>query len=564
MNLAPVKILNLSNLSFVIGNSCGMYEQQELLERLERLNAIGVALSAERDNNRLLEMILLGAKEITNADGGTLYTVTEDQHLKFEIMRTQTLGIAMGGTTGKDITFAPLSLYLEDGTPNLNMVAAYAVLNERTVNIEDAYQADGFDFSGTRKFDQSTNYRSKSFLTIPMKNHENEIIGVLQLINAIDPVTHEIVAFSPANQQLVESLASQAAVALTNHNLIEGLKNLFESFIELIADAVDEKSPYTGGHCRRVPELTMMLADAICRTQTGPLKDFSLSEKEIYELRIAAWLHDCGKVATPESVMDKPTKLATIFDRIHLLDQRFELLKKQAECEMLRKQLEAIKKGQHSDAAKLEIQLDAFKRRLDADRDFLRKANIGGEYMTPEHQQRVRDIARNSLIDADGKAINFLSDDEIYNLNIVRGTLTAEERTIINNHIVVTINMLESLPYPKDLKRVPEYAGGHHERMDGKGYPRGLTRQQMSIPARVMGVADIFEALTSGDRPYKKAKSLSESLKILGQMKLDNHIDPDVFDIFMREKIYLRYAELFLEAEQIDHVDESMIPGYTI
>ena len=490
-----------------------MPEQQELLKRLERLNAIGVALSAERDNNRLLEMILLGAKEITNADGGTLYTVTEDQHLKFEIMRTQTLGIAMGGTTGKDIPFAPLPLYLENGTPNQNMVAAYAVLNERTVNIEDAYQADGFDFSGTRKFDQSTNYRSKSFLTIPMQNHENEIIGVLQLINATDPETGEILAFSPANQRLVESLASQAAVALTNHNLIEGLKNLFESFIELIADAVDEKSPYTGGHCRRVPELTMMLADAVCRTQVGPLKDFSLSEKEIYELKIAAWLHDCGKVATPESVMDKPTKLATIFDRIHLLDQRFELLKKQAECDMLRKQLEAIKNGNPSDASGLEAQLEAFKRQLDVDRDFLRNANIGGEYMTPEHQQRVRDIAKYPLIDADGNAVGFLSDNEIYNLNIARGTLTAEERTIINNHIVVTINMLESLPYPKDLKRVPEYAGGHHERMDGKGYPRGLTREQMSVPARVMGVADIFEALTSGDRPYKKAKSLSESLK---------------------------------------------------
>jgi len=539
-----------------------MPEQQELLKRLERLNAIGVALSAERDNNRLLEMILLGAKEITNADGGTLYTVTEDQHLKFEIMRTQTLGIAMGGTTGKDIPFAPLPLYLENGTPNQNMVAAYAVLNERTVNIEDAYQADGFDFSGTRKFDQSTNYRSKSFLTIPMQNHENEIIGVLQLINATDPETGEILAFSPANQRLVESLASQAAVALTNHNLIEGLKNLFESFIELIADAVDEKSPYTGGHCRRVPELTMMLADAVCRTQVGPLKDFSLSEKEIYELKIAAWLHDCGKVATPESVMDKPTKLATIFDRIHLLDQRFELLKKQAECDMLRKQLEAIKNGNPSDASGLEAQLEAFKRQLDVDRDFLRNANIGGEYMTPEHQQRVRDIAKYPLIDADGNAVGFLSDNEIYNLNIARGTLTAEERTIINNHIVVTINMLESLPYPKDLKRVPEYAGGHHERMDGKGYPRGLTREQMSVPARVMGVADIFEALTSGDRPYKKAKSLSESLKILGQLKLDNHIDPDVFDIFIREKIYLRYAEQFLEPEQIDDVDESLIPGY--
>lgn len=541
-----------------------MPEQQELLGRLERLNAIGVALSAERDHNRLLEMILLGAKEITNADGGTLYTVTEDQHLKFEIMHTQTLGIAMGGTTGKDIPFAPLPLYLENGTPNLNMVAAYAVLNERTVNIEDAYQAEGFDFSGTRKFDQSTGYRSQSFLTIPMKNHENEIIGVLQLINAVDPQTKDIIAFSRENQQLVESLASQAAVALTNHNLIEGLKSLFEAFIELIADAIDEKSPYTGGHCQRVPELTMMLADAACRAQTGPLKGFSLSEKEVYELRIAAWLHDCGKVTTPEYVMDKPTKLATIFDRILLVDQRFELLKKQAECDMLRKQLEMAKAGQIPDVNKLEIQLNAFKRQLDDDRDFLRTANIGGEFMTPEHQQRVRDIAAYSLMDGKEKSINFLSENEVYNLNIERGTLTTEERRIINNHIVVTINMLESLPYPKDLKRVPEYAGGHHERMDGKGYPRGLTRQQMSIPARIMGIADIFEALTSRDRPYKKAKMLSESLNILGKMKLDNHIDPDLFDIFIREKIYLRYAELYLEPEQIDHVDESLIPGYTV
>lgn len=539
-----------------------MSEQQELLKRLERLNAIGVALSAERNNQRLLEMILLGVKEITNADGGTLYTVTDDARLKFEIMRTQTLDIAMGGTTGKEIPFPPLPLYLADGTPNLNMVAAYAVLNDRTVNIPDAYEAEGFDFSGTRKFDESTGYRSKSFLTIPMKNHENEIIGVLQLINAIDPETNEIVTFSPANQQLVESLASQAAVALTNHNLIEGLKDLFEAFIELIADAIDEKSPYTGGHCQRVPELTMMLADAANRTRVGPLKDFSMSEKDIYELRIAAWLHDCGKVTTPESVMDKPTKLSTIFDRIHLVEQRFELLKKQAECDMLRKQLEATKSGQSLDAAKLDIQLAAFKQQLDEDRDFLCNANIGGEFMTPEHQQRVRDIAAYTLLDAEGKPTNLLTENETYNLNIARGTLTSEERTIINNHIVVTINMLESLPYPKDLRRVPEYAGGHHERMDGKGYPRGLTREQMSVPARVMGIADIFEALTSRDRPYKKAKTLSESLNILGKMKLDNHIDPDLFDVFIREKVYLRYAQQFLEPEQINEVDESLIPGY--
>src|SRR5450830_295294 len=541
-----------------------MTEQQELLKRLERLNAIGIALSAERNNKRLLEMILLGAKEITNADGGTLYTVTDDRRLKFEIMRTMTLGIVMGGTTGKDIPFPPLPLYLEDGTPNLNMVAAYTVLNDRTVNIEDAYEADGFDFSGTRKFDQNMGYRSKSFLTIPMKNHENEIIGVLQLINAIDAETGEIVPFSAENQQLVESLASQAAVALTNHNLIEGLKNLFESFIELIADAIDEKSPYTGGHCQRVPELTMMLANAACKTQVGPLREFNLTEKEIYELRIAAWLHDCGKVTTPESVMDKPTKLSCIFDRVHLLDQRFELLKKQAEIEMLRKQLALLQAGEADECNLLASELHAFNQRLDEDKAFLHNANLGGEFMTPEDQQRVINISAYALYSAEGERIPFLSEDEIYNLNIARGTLTNEERTVINNHIDVTIKMLESLPYPKDLQRVPEYAGGHHERMDGKGYPRGLKREQMSIPARIMGIADIFEALTSRDRPYKKIKTLSESLFILGKMKLDNHIDPDLFDLFIRDKIYLKYAQQFLEPDQIDEVNEQTIPGYAV
>lgn len=539
-----------------------MSDQQELLKRLDRLNAIGIALSAERDNSRLLEMILLGAKEITNADGGTLYTVTEDRHLKFEIMHNASLGIAMGGTTNQTVPFPPLSLYLADGSPNVNMVAAYAALNDRTVNISDAYEEVGFDFSGTRKFDQQTGYRSKSFLTIPMKNHENEITGVLQLINAMDPVTQAIIPFSRANQRLVESLASQAAVALTNHNLIEGLKGLFEAFIELIADAIDEKSPYTGGHCRRVPELTMMLADAANRTRVGPLRDFSMSEKDIYELRIAAWLHDCGKVTTPESVMDKPTKLATIFDRVHLIEQRFELLKKQAEVAMLRQQLAALRGGQTGLAESAAADYKRQVAQWEDDLEFIRSANLGSEFMTPEHQQRVKDIAAYALLDGTGKPVPFLSEDEVYNLNITRGTLTREEREIINNHIVVTINMLESLPYPKDLKRVPEYAGGHHERMDGKGYPRGLTREQMSIPARIMGIADIFEALTSRDRPYKKAKTLTESLHILGRMKLDNHIDPDLFDIFIHERIYLRYADKFLEPEQIDFVDESSIPGY--
>ena len=535
----------------------------DVLNQLERLNSIGVALSVEPDNNRLLEVILLGAKELTNADGGTLYSVTEDARLKFEIMRTDSLSIAMGGTTGKEIPFPALPVYLEDGKPNTNMVAAYSVVNAKTVNIPDAYLTEGFDFSGTRKFDEKTGYRSKSFLTVPMMNHEDEIIGVLQLINAIDPLSKEIIPFSESHQRLVESLASQAAVALTNHNLINGLKALFESFIKLIADAIDEKSPYTGGHCRRVPELTMMLADAAIKTDAGPLKSFTMTDKEVYELKIAAWLHDCGKVTTPESVMDKATKLETIFDRIHLVDHRFELLKAQRENAYLHHALEAAKNGKPVVSKQITHDIKVLKNQLNDDKNFIRKVNFGSEFMKPADMQRVKDIANYEYLDDSGHIAKFLTENEVYNLTIEKGTLTPEERTVINNHIVVTINMLEALSYPKDLRRVPEYAGGHHERMDGKGYPKGLTREQMSIPARMMGVADIFEALTSKDRPYKKAKTLSESLNILGKMRLDNHIDPDVFDLFVREKIYLSYAEKFLDSEQIDAVDHASIPGYS-
>ena len=534
----------------------------DLFTQLERLNAIGTALSSEHDNDRLLETILLGAKELTNADGGTLYTVTEEQELKFEIMRTLSLDIAMGGTTGKPIPFPALPIYLSSGLPNLNMVAAYSVVNEKTVNIQDAYLTEGFDFSGTRQFDEKMGYRSQSFLTVPMKNHENEVIGVLQLINAIDPVSKKIIAFSDAHQRLVESLASQAAVAMTNKNLINGLKNLFESFIKLIADAIDEKSPYTGGHCQRVPELTMMLAETAINANSGPLKDFSMTESEVYELKIAAWLHDCGKVTTPEHVMDKATKLETIFDRIHLIEDRFELLKTQRENQVLQKALSAAVAGVAVNLKQIKHEMNASKKLLDDDKSFIRKVNFGSESMRPNDLLRIQQIANYQYFNDSGHTVKFLSENEVYNLTIERGTLTPEERMVINNHIVVTINMLESLQYPKELKRVPEYAGGHHERMDGKGYPKGLTREQMSIPARMMGIADIFEALTSKDRPYKKAKTLSETLHILGKMKLENHIDPDIFDLFVREKVYLRYAEMFLEREQIDLVDESTIPGY--
>jgi HD-GYP domain-containing protein (c-di-GMP phosphodiesterase class II) len=529
----------------------------DLVQRLDQLNTIGASLSAERDINRLLEAILTAAKTITRADGGTLYRVTEDKSLRFEIVRTSSLKYYLGGTTGNPVPFYPIQLY-KDGRPNQTMVAAQAALTGRTINIADAYTAEGFDFSGTRAFDAKTGYRSKSFLTVPMRNHEGETIGVLQLINALDPRDGEIVAFSASDQRLAESLASQAAVALANRMLINQLESLFESFISLINGAIDEKSPYTGGHCQRVPVLTMMLAEAVNETREGPLAAFHMTDKDRYELKIAGLLHDCGKVTTPVHVVDKATKLETIFDRIQLIDTRFEVLKRDLEIESLKRRASLGRMEAAEDEARLRDEL----RRLDEDRKFLHACNIGGERMRDEDIERVRRIARLRWRDVAGHEADFLTEDEVKNLTIRAGTLTDDERKIINHHIVATIRMLEALPWPKHLTNVPEYAGGHHERMDGKGYPKGLTREQMSVQARCMGIADIFEALTAKDRPYKKGKTLSESLGILGRMKQNQHIDPDLFDVFVRRKVYRRYAEMFLDKEQLDDVDESRIPGY--
>ena len=533
----------------------------DLNRRLAELNQIGVALSQEKDLNRLLELILLAAKKITNADGGTLYRRHADHpgELAFEIIRTDSLGIAMGGTTGVKIPYPPIQLRDNRGRDNTSMVVAYAVLKDRTVNIGDAYLDKGFDFSGTKAFDRHTGYHSQSFLTVPMKNHEDEIIGVLQLINAQDRTTGMIGAFDETDQRLAESLASQAAVALTNRLLISQLENLFESFVSLLNKAIDEKSPYTGGHCHRVPILTMLLAEAVHETKKGPHALWHLTDLDRYELKIAALLHDCGKVTTPVHVVDKATKLQTIFDRIHLIDTRFEILKRDAE-------IAALKAAREPDADAKAIDQSYRKRlwEIQEDREFLRLCNIGGEAMTPQAQDRVRDIAtkyrwRNPL----GEPVDFLTHDEVENLTIRAGTLTAAERQVINHHIVVTIQMLEALPWPRHLQNVPEYAGGHHERIDGKGYPRGLKGDQMSVQARIMGIADIFEALTARDRPYKPGKALTESLQILGKMRLDGHIDPELFDIFIRSRVYERYAKDYLDPTQVDEVDVKKIPGYS-
>jgi HD-GYP domain-containing protein (c-di-GMP phosphodiesterase class II) len=523
---------------------------EEKIARLELVHRIGVALSAERDRDRLLEMILLEAKRLCRADGGTLYLRTEDDTLRFAIMRNDSLGIALGGTTGKPIDLAPLPMRDASGRPNHNNVATCAALMRSSITIPDAYEAAGFDFSGTKRFDEKAGYRSKSFLTIPLVNSEFRVIGVLQLLNAQHPVTNEVIAFDPEDVRIVEALASQAAVALDNQMLLEAQKHLLESFIQMIATAIDAKSPYTGGHCERVPVLTLMLAEAAQNATEGPFASFRLDEDEWYELKIAAWLHDCGKVTTPVHVMDKATKLETIWDRIDMVRARFEVLKREARIRALEAQIAG-----DPDA---ETKLGAELAELDGDLEFLVKANTGGEFLHEEAKARIRSIGARTYVEG-GVPRPLLSANELENLLIARGTLTEEERLVINGHMVQTIQMLEALPFPRNLRRVPEYAGGHHEKMDGGGYPKGIYAGDMSIPARMMAVADVFEALTAQDRPYKAGKTLSETMKIMGFMKRDNHLDAQLLDLFVTSGVYKTYAARYLPPHLIDEVDEAAI-----
>jgi len=575
-------------------------------QRYRTLIELGIALSAERHHDRLMELILKGAKSMTNADGGTLYTVVDTRDaLRFEIMLNDSLNVAMGGTTGTPIPFPPLKLYAEDGSPNHKNVSSSCALDGTTINIADAYNAERFDFSGTKAFDSKTGYRSKSFLTVPLKNRDGTVIGVLQLINA-RAADNTVIDFSSEIAPLIEALASQAAVAMDNANLIHAQKRLFQSFIKLFAGAIDAKSPYTGGHCSRVPLLTEMLTKAACEQTSGPFADFMLSEDEWYELQVASDLHDCGKVTTPEYVVDKATKLETIYNRIHEVRTRFEVLKRDATIACLEKIIVG------GDAETLRAECAALHQTLDEEFAFVAECNVGGEFMAPERIEHMQKIAERTWVRTLDDRLGISQDEsrfrkgeeppppvvehvladkqwhlmphekpidpeqykaegiklfppeyrfnrgELYNLAISRGTLTNEDRFHINDHIIQTILMLRTLPFPKNLAKVPDIAGGHHEKMDGTGYPKRLTRDQLSLPARVMAIADIFEALTAADRPYKKAKKLSESIKIMSFMVKDQHIDPDLFELFLTSGVWKEYADKYLLPEQVDDVDVSV------
>lgn len=540
-DLEPVVQVLASFAATAIQQQRAMHDQKELL----------IALSGEPNTGRLLERILTEAQSITHADGGSLYLLRDsggEHQLEFALVRNDTLHIKQGGS-GDPVSLPPIRLRLDDGSENHHHVAAHAAISGVVVNIPDAYQSEAFDFSGTKTFDEKHGYRSVSFLTIPLMNHLNEVIGVLQLVNARHPKSREIVPFSDHVEPLARALASYAAIALNNLILVQELKNLLDAFIKVIAQAIDAKSPHTSGHCQRVPLLTEMLARAAC-DDDRTFADFNFNDDEWYELHVAAWLHDCGKLATPDSVLEKSTKLHTLYDRIEGVETRFAVLRQQYQNAMLRAVLENPERR-----LELEQEFARQLKALDDDLEFLRKANKGGEFMAAESKARLASIARQTWEDATGAERPLLTEDELYNLCIERGTLTAEERQIINDHMRVTIEMLESLPFPRKLRKVPEYAGGHHEKMDGTGFPRGLKREEMSVPARMMAIADIFEALTAKDRPYKAPMKISQALSILRRMRDDNHIDPDLYELFLRQRVWEQYATQVLDPAQLDVQD---------
>ena len=562
-------------------------------ESLHRFVDISDALAAERDMGRLIERVLLETMQLAGADGAALHLV----HHKRRVLDAAQAVRANGAAA-----MQPASLPLNDDRDAASPIVRAA---RDAVTILADLPADDATISQWLDADVGAD-TTLSMLATPLRNRAGEVIGVLSLVSGrvrAAAVRPQVVAF-------IEKLSGVAAIAIETQRLLAEQKALLDAFIQIVAAAIDAKSPYTGGHCQRVPALAKMLAQAACDAREGPFRDFRLSDDEREALHIASWLHDCGKVTTPEYVVDKATKLSTIYDRIHEVRTRFEVLKRDAEIAFWKDRLA------DGDEGTLALRLAAQLRALDEDFAFIASCNVGSEAMDDAAIERIHHIAQRTwqrtlddrigisweelarkerrpaqalpateslLSDAPEHLIERQSGDlmpddnrwgfrltvphhrynlgEVHNLTVRRGTLTAEERYKINEHIVQTIVMLENLPFPRHLADVPEIAGGHHETMDGRGYPRRLVGGQMCTLARMMAIADIFEALTAVDRPYKKGKALSESLRIMARMRDERHIDGNLFDLFLTSGVYRRYAETYLDKNQMDDVDVEALRG---
>jgi len=526
---------NLNTLLRSVVDEVTVYAER-LGGQIKKLSDIGRALSGVYDLNTLLEMIVDQARSFTNADAGTLYIV-EDNTLRFQIVQNDSLKIRMGGKTGETIPFPPVELKESN-------VSAFVALKGTSVNIPDVYDTDLFDFTGPKKFDQSTGYRSKSMLVVPMKNHDNDVIGVLQLLNATNPTNKQVIAFSQDYENLSESLASQAAVSITNAKLISNMTELFEAFVKVMATAIDEKSPVTGGHIRRVADLTLTMAEVIHNHDGGTFKDITFSPDQMYELRIAAYMHDIGKVTSPVEIVEKAKKLQTIFDRIHYVRLRMDYMIQKVKLEGQEKKIALLeKKADTSEIKKIEADSEKQILELEEIRAFINKCNEPGEFLEDETLERLKEISQKTYFDNEGQEQPFITEDELVNLSIRRGSITEAERKKMQDHAAVTLRMLKQIPFTKKLKNIPSFAGAHHEFINGKGYPLGLKGDEIPFEGRMMAVTDIAEALTASDRPYKKAMPLETVYRILRSMAEKEELDNTLVELFIEKEVYKIYQE---------------------
>lgn len=519
-------------------------------ERVKKLNDIGIALSSASSLDELLRMIVNEAKTLTHADGGTLY-IAKEGALHFKIVHTDSLNIHLEEDKKVD-TWQSLPLYHSDGTPNTTLVATTCALEHRSINIPDVYAAQGFSFEGTRLFDATTGYRSVSMLVIPLSNHENDVIGVLQLINKKHPQTGTITTFNAEDEELALSLASQAAIAMTNTVLIQDLETLLEAFLKSIIVAMSKKSPHTAGHIKRMVKLSTLFARSI-HNDVHLFKGKSFGANELKQINFAALMHDIGKLATPESIIEKATKLQTIFDRIELIEQRILSLKNALHVKMLQEHIALMKQGSLEALSVCEQKYKTTLEEIESYWQLILKSNSGRTTLCEDEIARLHYIST-LFWEIDGMRYTILNENETYNLSVISGTLTHEEREIINLHAKHSVDILQKLPFPKKYQEIPNISGNHHEKLNGTGYPQGLLEEAISFEARILAIADVFEALTASDRPYKEGMSLNAAMNVLYEMALANELDASLVKFFYTSGVYLEYARQFLPTSAIDAI----------
>ena len=523
--------------------------QNDEKNHLKNLFKIAQMMQAELDTAILLEMIVEQAKRFTHADAATLYLLSEDKkELVFKVLHNDTLNSRID-TLNTDEKWSNLPLYLENMQPNIQMVAVLSAQNQKTIMISDIYEKSEFDFAGTKEFDKKTGYRSRSMLVVPLIDHENETIGVLQLINKKN-IYNETIPFDTFDRESTSALASQASIAIVNATLIKNLEESFELFIRTIAKAIDAKSHNTGEHVRRVAKISSMIAEAIHESDDDPYKEVYYSDDDLKQIHLAALLHDVGKIATPGYLMEKSKKLETIVDRMDLIDERIEILKRDVKIKYLEEEVKALKDQKTIPEDQQDHEVQELKI-LDDIHGFLHQCNIGSEFLEDDKISYLQILAKKTY-QIDGKDVQFLRDNELENLSIRKGTLTDEERDIIRNHANATIEILSAIPFPKTLDRVLNIACNHHEKLDGSGYPRRLKGDELTLEDRILILADMFEALSASNRSYKRPNSMSEIAAIMQDLIDRGHMDRQLVQFFFETGIYRKYAHNELNAEQQD------------